>query len=147
MARTIEKFTATNGRDKGKVFILTEMSARAGHKWATRALMCMGPAAAKIPGLMASHGVAGLAMVGLEAFVQGIPVDQAEALLDELMGCVTINHTPENPNLERALMADSDIEEIETIFSLQKAVFLMHTRPFTSAALSISESAAASVQS
>lgn len=142
MARNVETFTATAGRDKGKTFIITEMPARAAHKWATRALLCMGGAAAEIPGLMANSGVAGLAVVGLKAFMQGIPYEQAEPLMDELLACVTINHEPANPALERKLMIDADIEEVETIFSLQKAAFMLHTRPFTSAIQSTSESVA-----
>jgi len=142
MARNVETFTATAGRDNGKTFIITEMSARAAHKWATRALLCMGGAAGDIPGLMAKSGVAGLAVVGLKAFMQGIPVDQAEPLLDELLSCITVNHDPTNPAMERKLMVDLDVEEVATIFSLQKAAFMLHTRPFTSAIQSTSESEA-----
>ena len=36
MARNVVNYTATDGRDKGKVFLLTEMSARQGEEWAMR---------------------------------------------------------------------------------------------------------------
>lgn len=142
MARTVETFTQASGRDKGKTFVITEMSARAGHKWACRALFAMGASGASIPDGIAQAGMSGLAVMGLNAFMQGIPFEMAEPLLDELLSCVTINHEPSNPGLERKLMIDTDVEEITTLFSLQKAAFLLHTRPFTSGVQSISESAA-----
>jgi hypothetical protein len=140
MARIVETFTADAGRDKGKVFILTEMSPRAGHDWACRALFCMGAAGAKISDHIAKSGLSGLAFMGLDAFMGGINPETGRALLDELLNCVTINHVPENPAMARKLFIDDDIEEIATIFNLQKAVFMLHTAPFTSAVRSISDS-------
>lgn len=140
MARLVETFTGATGRDAGKTFIITEMPPRAGHDWACRALFCMGSAGAQIPDNIAQAGIAGLAVMGLNAFMGGINPDQAKPLLDELLTCVRINHDPGNKATERSLMVDIDIEEIATIFSLQKAAFLLHTRPFTSAAQSTSDS-------
>lgn len=131
MSRDTEVFTvAAAGRDKGKVFIITEMGARGGHRWATRALFAMGAAGAELPDNIHESGMAGIATMGFNAFLQGIPFDLAEPLLEELLSCVKINHSPEKPELARGLMVDTDIEEIQTIFSLQKAVFMLHVRPF-----------------
>lgn len=142
MARNIETFVATAGRDKGKTFILTEMFSRPGHKWACRALFAMGSAGAAIPDNIAQSGMAGLAVMGLNAFMQGIPFEAAEPLLDEMLTCAQITYEPSKPGMERKVDFDYDVEEISTIFQLQKAVFLLHTRPFTSESQSISESAA-----
>jgi len=142
MARTVETFIGTFGRDKGKTFILTEMFSRPGHKWACRALFAMGAAGASIPDNIASAGMAGLAVMGLNAFMAGIPFESAEPLLDEMLECVTITYEPNKPGMERRIFWDTDVEEISTVFQLQKAVFLMHTRPFTSELQSTSESEA-----
>ncbi len=131
MARIVEKYTVTvEGRDKGKTFTLTEMPAMAGHKWACRALFALGAAGATIPDNLANTGMAGLAVMGVDAFIGGLSFELAEPLMDDLMRCVTINPDPSRPETERPVRVDSDIEEIQTIFSLQKAVFTMHTRPF-----------------
>lgn len=136
MARTIANYTVTaDGRDKGKKFIITEMAPRVGHRWACRALLAMGAAGADIAGLSASSGMAGVASLGFQAFIGGINPDTAQELLDELLTCVTVNHG----SMERALIED-DIDEIMTIFSLQKEVFMLHVVPFTSAAPSTSVS-------
>lgn len=138
MARAVEIYKGATLRDAGKTFVITEMSARAGHEWACRALFAMGAAGADLPDNIAQSGMAGLAVMGLNAFMGGISFDLAKPLLDELLTCVTINHDPSNPATERKLMVDTDIEEISTLFSLQKAVFLLHTRPFTSGVQSTS---------
>ena len=138
MARAIAKYTVSaEGRDKGNTYIITEMPPRAGHAWACRALFALGAAGADLGNIDVSAGMAGVAAVGFQAFIGGISADAALPLLDELMTCVTVNHGA----AERALV-DSDIEEIMTIFSLQKEVFMLHAAPFTRGVPSTSESAA-----
>lgn len=115
-------------RDKGKRFVITEMSAVQAHKWATKALFAILNSGAEIPDEMVKMGLPGIAAAGMGA-ISSIPYAVAEPLLDELMGCVKIAQdlAPEG----RALMPE-DIEEITTIFDLQGKVLQMHISPFTS---------------
>lgn len=129
MARNvITHVVAADNRDKGKRFVITEMSAVQAHKWATKALFAILNSGGEIPDNMLKMGMAGIATAGF-AQISSIPYAVAEPLLDELMGCVKIvqDLAPDG----RPLMGD-DIEEITTIFELQGAVMKMHIAPFTS---------------
>jgi hypothetical protein len=50
--------------------------------------------------------------------------------MDELMECVQILPNPERPEIVRQLI-DEDIEEVLTIFKLQKEVLMLHLGFFT----------------
>ena len=123
MRKTIT-YTAEDGRDKGKQFIITEMAARPAHKWATRALFALINGGVEIPEDVAEMGMAGIAAIGLRA-LNGISVEKAEPLLDELLTCVTVLPDPSKPNVVRALF-DEDVEEPATYFKLQKEVLVLH---------------------
>lgn len=138
MARKELKYTVTDqGRDFGKVYVLTEMSARAGHAWATRALFGAMNGGVDIPDNILSAGFAGLATVLLRSLGK-MSVYVAQPLLDELLDCVKVMPDPSKPNVVRALI-DDDTEEVKTIFMLQKEVLSLHMDFFTSAAQSTSE--------
>ena len=117
-------YTAQDGRDKGKAFIITEMAARPAHKWATRALFALISGGVDIPEGVAEMGMAGLAAIGLQS-LNGISVEKAEPLLDELLTCVSVMPDPRKPEVVRALF-DGDIEEPMTYFKLQKEVLILH---------------------
>lgn len=128
-------YTAQSGRDKGKAFQLTEMPARQAHKWATRALFAVMNAGLEVPEEYADAGFAGLAaiassgdkelLVMLIKTLGRVNIEQAEPLLEELLGCVQIIPEPSKPNVVRALF-DQDLEEVATIFALQKEVLVLH---------------------
>jgi len=124
MARKQITYTAQDGRDKGKQFIITEMAARPAHKWATRALFALINGGADIPENVKEMGMAGIAAVGLKA-LNKISIDAAEPLLDELLMCVTVMPDPNKPQVIRALF-DEDVEEPATYFKLQKEVLVLH---------------------
>jgi hypothetical protein len=125
MARKILKLKIKDeGRDLGKTFVITEMSARRGHQWATRALFAVMNGGVEIPDNIMSAGLAGLAAIGVQALGQ-VSIDVAEPLLDELLDCVEIMPDPGKPEVTRALI-DDDLEEIATIFKLQKEVLALH---------------------
>ena len=117
-------YTAQDGRDKGKQFIITEMAARPAHRWATRALFALISGGVEIPENVASMGMAGLAAVGANG-LNGISVEKAEPLLDELLTCVTVMPDPGRPEVVRALF-DEDVEEPVTYFKLQKEALMLH---------------------
>ena len=128
------------GRDKGKVFVLTELPASQAERWALRAVMALGAANAELPDGMELAGLAGLARaIGvtdgaslLEAFARTaltlftrIPFEQAEELLGSMWACVQIIPDPGNPSVIRSLIED-DIEEVATRLRLRSEIIKMH---------------------
>jgi hypothetical protein len=133
MARKELRIKMTNaGRDEGKTFVITEMSARKAHAWATRALFALMKGGLEIPENIAEAGFAGLASMGIEA-IGKIPFETAEPLLAELLQCVQIAYDPSNPSLVRNCI-DDDFEEFATLFRLQKETIALHMDFFTRAA-------------
>ena len=135
MARKSITWTATDGRDAGKKFELTEMSATDAEWWAIRLFLAMGRGGIETPPELAAQGMLGLVSIALTALVRINPVD-AKPLLDDMMACVKINPSA---NITRDLIED-DIDEVLTRFKLKKAVFDLHTDFFAPAAGSTSES-------
>ena len=117
------KITAT-GRDKGKRFLITEMSARGAERWAFRAFLALARAGADVPEDVEAAGFAGLATFGLRAFA-GVAYEEAEPLLDEMLYCVEIYPEPKDTRIHRPLIED-DVEEVETLLLLRKEVFRLH---------------------
>jgi len=133
MARKTSVVTITEeGRDQGKIFQLTEMSATQTEKFATRLFLAMAKSGLEIPDGLAQSGIAGLASLGLKALA-GINFIEAEPLLDEMMICIKIIPDASRPEVVRALV-ESDIEEITTRLLLRKELFYLHvnfSRPVT----------------
>ena len=135
MARKEATFVAETGRDKGKQYLITEMSATKGEKWATKALLAMGNAGIDIPEELVSQGMAGLMAVLIRNLLK-ISFESADLLLDELMLCVQF---APSATLRRPLIED-DIEEIITRAQLKKAVWNLHMDFFLNENQSTSES-------
>ena len=125
MARKTEHVTiVTEGRDNGKVFLLTEMSATQAESWAMRVFLALASSGADIPPEYLNSGMAGVAMLGLRAMA-GLKWDDANPLLVEMFGCVSIIPNPAAPNIARRLVED-DIEEVLTRISLREKVLSLH---------------------
>ena len=135
MARKQASFVAQTGRDKGKEFLITEMSATQAESWAFRVILAIGNAGIEIPDNLASQGMAGLMAVGYMNLLK-IPFDAAKPLLDEMMGCVQI--VP-SANIKRPLIED-DIEEVKTRLLIRKAIWDLHMDFFLDENKSTSES-------
>ena len=98
MARKIQTVTITaEGRDKGKVFQITEMPASRAEMWALRALLAIGRSGIKLPDGIEKMGFAGIVSYGINLITQ-LPYDEAEYLLGEMFTCVQI--MPDSPSLE-----------------------------------------------
>jgi hypothetical protein len=123
MARKTETWVATDGRDAGKRFVITEMPAVKAEKWAARALFAIGRSGVEMPDDLASAGMAAIAFMGLRA-ITSLSFDDAEPLLDEMMRCVTIQPDPAvtytRPTIEE------DFEEVSTILTLRDRVVQLH---------------------
>lgn len=117
--RRTEIVEITEGRDTGKKYQITEMSAEAAEWWAFRALQAIAGADAE---LNLQSPLADMAAQGIKALAKVHP-DQAKPLLDEMMGCVQILvPATQKP---RPLL-DGDIEDVKTRFMLRKAVVELH---------------------
>lgn len=114
-----------DGRDKGRVYKITEMSASQAEMWAARLLLAMAKSGVDLPSDIASAGMAGVAAAGVRALA-GIDYADAKPLLDEMMGCVSYVPEPSVPSRVRGLIED-DIEEVATRVRLRMEVFKLHT--------------------
>lgn len=112
------------GRDKGKVFKLTEMPASQGERWALRALLAIGRSGVELPEGIEKAGFSAIASFGLNLIMK-LPVEEADILMSEMFQCIQIVPNPQNRDVVRALVED-DIEEIKTRVLLRKAVLDLH---------------------
>ena len=114
-----------DGRDLGKTFLITEMSAAEAEDWALQAFFAIMNAGIEIPDEIAEMGFAGIAAIGLKALGK-VPYYMAEPLLKKMMECVKIIPDQKQPNVVRDII-DSDIEDVKTRLSLKKSVWSLHT--------------------
>jgi hypothetical protein len=124
------------GRDKGKTFIVTEMPAIPGERWATQALTLIAKAGAEMPKGAEEAGMAGLAVAPLT----NLHVLRAlqDPSLDAWWECVKYQHKPNAP-LQPIFQGEAcQIEEIATVNLLRMKVLGMHTGFFSEGAPSTS---------
>lgn len=136
----------SEGRDKGKMFHITELPASQGEAWATRALFVMMNCGVEVPDDLLSAGLAGIAAIGIKSLAK-VPYELAKPLFDEMMECIAVVPDPKQPLVKRGYggvgpMIEDDIEEISTRLQLRKAVLELHIDFFMSAARSQQEGAA-----
>lgn len=128
MARKTATVTIeTEGRDKGKVFIITEADPQTTEDFCARLIMAALNAGAEIPEGIAGMGLAGVVMMGANAFSL-IPYEKLKPLMVEMMTCVQYQTSP---GVVRIPNMDGDIEEVGTLLTLRKAVRDVHTDFFT----------------
>jgi hypothetical protein len=133
MARRKSVYTVqTEGRDKGKSFLITEMPADQAERWATRALIALANAGTKLPDGVLDAGMAGVAsMAGVFVLslrtLQGLSYDAVGDLLDELMGCVQFQPMAGAPPQVLFPGENSQIEEVRTRLQLKWEVLQVHT--------------------
>lgn len=136
------------GRDAGKVFVITEMPAMQGEKWAARALIAATRAGINIPENILGSGFAGVAILGIQA-LPTINFYDVEPLMDEMFKCIKIRPNPA-ASFARPLIENGtgdDIEEIGTRILLRKEVLALHMDFSEAAGLSNSTSEAAATSS
>lgn len=134
--KTLTVTIDAGGRDKGKVFLLTEHDALTAWKWGSKAMAAMIRNGAVIPDEVRDGGIIQTLAVGV--FQLGnLPWPDLEPLLDELMTCVQFVPTPERPDVVRKLFK-GDVDEPDTYSRLAKEVYHLHTGFFPNAAPSSS---------
>ena len=124
MALKSKQITIENGRDKGRVFLITEMSAAHADNWAMRALLALANSGVDLGGLSPQQGMMGMAGVALDALGR-LKADDAIPLLNELLDCVQI--IPEGGQPRPLNMDFNDVEDFTTLWRLRKEVFALHT--------------------
>ena len=129
MARkTATVVISEEGRDKGKHFEITEMSAVQGEKFAIRVIQALIAGGVEID--MSNASAATLASIGFAAFSK-IPLADIEDLSAQLMACVKWQN-PTNHSITRNII-EEDIEEISTLLTLKKESFMLNFGFFLSA--------------
>lgn len=121
---------SSEGRDKNKRFVITEMPAIKAERWALRALLALAHAGVEMPEDARAAGMAGIARAGLKA-LNSLDFAEARPLLDEMLTCVQVMPDPKNPEFLRPLvlneMEGDDIEEISTLWEIRERIFRLHT--------------------
>jgi hypothetical protein len=127
MPRRTETVVIPNdqGRDSGKVFIVTEMDAFQAETFALKVLFALGKAGLlKDLKVADAAAMAELAQVGLDAALTRLDAADLKPLLDLMLPCFAYQHAPGHP-----LMPVTDpgvIEEVGTLFTLRKAWGRLH---------------------
>lgn len=135
MARhTVEVTIEAKGRDQGKTFVITEMPATVGEKWAMQLAYLLSQAGSlAIPeGALPSVGMEAIAPVVSEATIDPrIVLSLGRALADESLAgwwdCVQYRPAPNLPTQPLRKDEGCQIEEIATITFLRMEVVKMHT--------------------
>lgn len=133
MRKTKEIKIETQNRDQGKRFRITEMSACAQERWATRAILALLNSGLELSegvsaeDLQGSSGLAKILSMGVKAF-SNIKYEYAEPLYAELLKCVEYLGI-QGDSFSRPLTeetADEVIEEVITLLTLRKEVLKLH---------------------
>jgi hypothetical protein len=127
MARkTTQYIVDSEGRDKGKAFLITEMAATKAEDWAIRALLALGAANVEIPEGALQLGMASLAEIGLKKLF-AIGSEQMRPLLAELMECIEFIPNPQKPQVKIGYpLFESQVEEVKTLLMLKWKVLSLH---------------------
>lgn len=113
----------TEGRDKGKEFLITEMSAWDADTLAQDIFRAMGDADIKgISPDVIAMGCAGLATIGMSVISASSP-EVARQLRDRLIDTVEIIITHDGKQNKRKVNGSIDFEEVSTIRTLLDKVF------------------------
>jgi len=122
MARKTTRLTIeSEGRDKGKTFVITELPALDIERWTVRLVLALGKNGVNLPGVQADSGFAGIAGV-LWALVAQVSPDEAESLMATMLAGLKIDEG----KITRDLVAD-DIEEPETLLQIRMAWVDLHS--------------------
>ena len=124
MARkTVSIKISDAGRDAGKTFVITEMSAESGERFAARALLALTSSGAEVPDGIGQASMATMAAFGMKAFLS-LDYDRISPLLTEMMSYVQIDM---GGGVVRPIIEGcGDVEEVPTLLKLRKAFLELH---------------------
>lgn len=122
--KNVDVHIQDEGRDKGKVFVITEMSSAQAESWAMRVLLALVGSNVNIPESVAELGMAGLAEYGIRALAS-LKWETCEPLLAEMFTCIQIRPDRSKPHIIRD-MWDADLEEVATRLKLRAEWWALH---------------------
>lgn len=126
----------TDGRDKGKEFILTELSSYEAEQWVWKLMPVLAQSGITVDEDTLKGGFAAIAAMGA-ANILRMPYGFVKSLLDEMAPCIQYQHYDEHgralPPAPIVLNQDCQIEEVATWFTLRKAVLDLHIAPLKAA--------------
>ena len=115
------------GRDRGKQYLITEMPAVRAEKWAMRMMLLLRNSRTALPLNIESFGMVGVAIIGLNAWIQGeIDPVRLEPLMDEMLTCVQMVRDPKFPDIASQVI-EGDIEVLAVLLWLRSEVVALHT--------------------
>jgi hypothetical protein len=125
MRKTVEITITLEGRDKGKKFLLTEMSAVQSEAWAWRALNAVVNSGIQVPDDIVAAGWSAVAALGLRGILSA-DYEAAKPLLAEMMGCIQSVQDVGTRKLVIGTPESDDIEDVPTLLLLRDEVFRLH---------------------
>lgn len=128
MARKTKTITLDNGRDKGKKFVITEMSAADAESWAYKVASYAMSNGMKFTDFL---GMASIAQVGL-SIVEKLKFEQMKDVLGDLFACIEYLPDPKDQTVRREAETD-DLEEPASLVKLRFLVFQLHAGFFPDA--------------
>ena len=127
MARKTKDLVIADGRDKGKTFVITEMSVIDADNWANRALLAMLRCGVDVVYLDFLYVYSSVGLRerdrGESAGLGNMQEQIATDLLNELLDCARIVPSGGTP---RDILLDSDIESIKTLWQIRKEALMIH---------------------
>lgn len=128
MARRTRLWTATQDRDAGKTFLITEMSADKAERWAIRMVLALTNANVEVPEGSLQAGMSGIAAILAQGVrnLAGLKFEAVSDLLDEMMTCVQYQPAANLPPQPLWAGDNSQIEEVRTRLSLRMEVLELH---------------------
>lgn len=124
MRKTRDVTIEQEGRDKGRVYRITEMPASVAERWAIRALTAASRTNLDI-GNVLGLGMQGIAIVGVTALLSS-RFEELEPLLDEMMACIKPHMIDGQVIKVDRPLDESDIEEVSTRLRLRREVLELH---------------------
>ena len=130
---TIEDAEDPENRDIGKTFVITEMPALVGERWAAQLLTLLAKSAVDVPDLPPPEsGMSGLAALSKAKIAAPLISALQDPSLDAWLGCVQFQ--PKKAGLPLQKIAEGErcqIEEISTVSRLRFEVLDLHTGFFS----------------
>lgn len=121
-----ERSEAHGQRDNGKTFVLTEMDAYSGQRWATKALQALGSGGIHIDADSLKGGFAALAGIAFIGLLRA-NTETIQGLLDDMLACAKYEHDPRQPLQAIVPGNKCPVEEIKTFYTIQRKLFELHT--------------------
>lgn len=131
MARREAVVTITaEGRDKGKLFHIRELSAVVAEDWFARALQLLVRAGVEVPPNILEAGAMGFVTMGIGACLTGLgkaPYPEVKSLMEDMYPCVVGYQEAPGPTWVTILPVILDqVEEVGTLIKLREEIISLH---------------------